>query len=101
MALTKQKVVEKIGLHWTFLSNHAHTLICLHKDPEMRVRDVAVSVGITERAVLGIIKDLVDAGILEKEKDGRRNQYKINTDRKLRHPLESHHTIKDLLRLGK
>ncbi|EMY60270.1 winged helix-turn-helix transcriptional regulator [Leptospira terpstrae] len=91
----------KKGGQWTFLSNHAHVLICLSKDPEMRLKDVALLVGITERAVQAIVKDLVEAQILEKSKDGRRNQYIIQTEQKLRHPLESSHSISELLRLGK
>ncbi|PJZ44954.1 winged helix-turn-helix transcriptional regulator [Leptospira brenneri] len=95
-----QESTKKIS-QWTFLSNHAHVLICLSKDPEMRLKDVAQLVGITERAVQTIVKDLADAGILEKSKDGRRNQYLIQTDQKLRHPLESDHSISELLNLGK
>ncbi|WCL50613.1 helix-turn-helix transcriptional regulator [Leptospira sp. GIMC2001] len=102
MDKAKKKKSEQISEHsWTFLSNHSHVLICLHRDPEMRLRDVALYVGITERAVMSIVKDLVESGILEKEKEGRRNQYKINLDRPLRHTLESHHSIKELLKLGK
>lgn len=85
---------------WTYLSNHSHVLICLSRDPAMRVKDVALAVGITERAVLGIIKDLVDSGVLEKVKEGRRNQYKIHEDLHLRHPLESHNPVAALLKLG-
>lgn len=99
----KRKPLEnsKKGGQWTFLSNHSHVLICLSKDPEMRLKDVALLVGITERAVQAIVKDLVEAQILEKSKDGRRNQYLIQTEQKLRHPLEASHSISELLRLGK
>ncbi|MCW7493612.1 ArsR family transcriptional regulator [Leptospira sp. 2 VSF19] len=97
---TSQEMIKKGG-QWTFLSNHAHVLICLSKDPDMRLKDVALLVGITERAVQAIVKDLVDACILEKSKDGRRNQYIIQTEEKLRHPLEANHSISELLRLGK
>lgn len=62
-----KEATKKIG-QWTFLSNHSHVLICLSKDPEMRLKDVAVLVGITERAVQTIVKDLVDASILQKVK---------------------------------
>lgn len=66
----KKKLQEntKKGGQWTFLSNHAHVLICLSKDPEIRLKDVATLVGITERAVQAIVKDLVEAEILEKAK---------------------------------
>ncbi|PJZ80796.1 MarR family transcriptional regulator [Leptospira meyeri] len=99
----KKKLQEntKKGSQWNFLSNHAHVLICLSKDPEIRLKDVATLVGITERAVQAIVKDLVEAKILEKSKDGRRNQYIIQTEQKLRHPLEANHSILELLRLGK
>ena len=59
--------------HWTFLSNHAHVLVCLAQDPDARLRDVALSVGITERAVQKIVSDLAAAGVIERERAGRRN----------------------------
>ena len=88
-------------LDWTFLSNHSHVLICLFRDPTVRLRDLAVNVGITERAVIRIIEDLEEAGIIIRSKEGRRNKYKINETISLRHPLESHKTIGDLLKLLK
>ncbi len=94
-------ILIKKDVDWTFLSNHAHVLICLNKKSDMLLREVAIQVGITERAVLSIVRDLVDAKILEIEKEGRRNRYKIRKELKLRHPLESHHTIQELLALGK
>lgn len=84
---------------WTFLTNYSHVLICLARDPEMRLRDVAAQVGITERAVQRIVADLEAAGILVRERDGRRNHYAINEGRPLRHPLEAHCTIKELLEM--
>lgn len=86
---------------WTFLSNHAHVLIALNKDSDARLRDVAESVGITERAVQAIVKDLVDGGVLLREREGRRNRYQILLEKPLRHPLEAHHSILELLKLGK
>lgn len=83
---------------WTFLSNHSHVLICLARDPSTRMRDVADRVGITERAVQRIVRELVDAGVLETEKLGRRNHYHIRDGIPLRHPLESDCTVGDLLR---
>ena len=85
---------------WTFLSNHAHVLICLHRNPEILLKNVAIQVGITERAVMNIIKDLVEAGILEKVREGRRNSYIIHEEKHLRHPIESSSTIRELLKLG-
>lgn len=84
---------------WTFLTNHCHVLICLHRDPTQRLRDVAAQVGITERAVQRIVQELEDAGVLTRRKEGRRNIYRITTRRPLRHPLEAHHTVGDLLAL--
>jgi DNA-binding MarR family transcriptional regulator len=86
---------------WTFLSNHAHVLICLYRDPSVRLRDLSFNVGITERAVIRIIQDLEKAGAIERIKDGRRNKYKIHDSISLRHKLESHKTIGDLLKLLK
>ena len=86
---------------WTFLSNHSHVLICLYRDPSVRLRDLAVNVGITERAVIRIIEDLEEASIITRSKEGRRNKYKIHETISLRHPLESHKTIGDLLKLLK
>jgi DNA-binding IclR family transcriptional regulator len=83
--------------HWTFLTNHSHVLLCLLRNPEARVRDVAGQVGITERAVQRIIGELAEAGALEIVKDGRRNSYRVNLDIPLRHPLESEHTVAELL----
>ncbi|MCZ8239787.1 MAG: ArsR family transcriptional regulator [Leptospiraceae bacterium] len=93
-------IIQKRTIDWTFLSNHAHVLICLYQNSEMLLREVAILVGITERAVQAIVRDLVDAKILLIEKEGRRNRYKIKTDSKLRHPLEENHSIKELLALG-
>lgn len=86
-------------LPWTFLTNHSHVLICLAEDPEMRLRDVAERVGITERAVFRIVADLEEAGVLTRHREGRRNQYEIHGNRPLRHPVEMHRTVGDLLGL--
>jgi len=84
---------------WTFLTNHAHVLAVLHSDPEMVLREVAVQVGITERAVQRIIQDLESGGFIEKERVGRHNRYHILTNQPLRHPIEAHRNIGDLLKL--
>jgi DNA-binding Lrp family transcriptional regulator len=83
---------------WTFLSNHAHVLVCLCADPRARVRDVAEGVGITERAVLSILADLEAEGIVERIREGRRNRYELRLDSALRHPLEQHRTVAQLVR---
>ena len=82
---------------WTFLTNHSHVLICLARDPRLRLRDLAEQVGITERAVQGIVKDLEAAGCLTRHREGRRNRYDIVTDRPMRHRVERQHVVGDLL----
>lgn len=82
---------------WTFLSNHTHVLVCLALDPDQVLREVASRVGITERAVQRIVADLEQAGVLERERDGRRNRYRLNLNARLRHPLEQHCSVGDLL----
>ena len=85
--------------NWTFLTNHAHVLLCLAKSPTVRIRDIAVDVGITERAVQRIIADLIGEGFIKRHKDGRRNSYTICNDCALKHPIEWHKTISDLIKL--
>ena len=82
---------------WTFLTNHAHVLLALATDPELRVRDVAVRVGITERAAQRLLHDLVAEGYVLRQKRGRRNTYAVLLDRPLRHPIEAQHTVGDLV----
>lgn len=84
---------------WTFLSNHAHVLLCLSRDPEVLMREVAELVGVTERAVQRIVAELEAAGFVEREKDGRRNRYRVDRRRHLRHPLEAHRRVDALLGL--
>lgn len=84
---------------WTFLTNHTHLLVVLSREPDMRIRDLADEVGITQRAVQRILAELVEAKILKVSKDGRRNRYAINRKTRLRHALESRHTIGELLDL--
>ena len=85
---------------WNFLTNHAHVLLCIARDPEVRLRDVAALVGITERAVQRIVTDLEEAGYLKVSKAGRRNRYQIDRDQPLRHPLERHRRVAALLELA-
>ncbi len=84
---------------WTFLSNHAHVLLCLSRPEPPTLRDVAAQVGITERAVQSIVLDLEVEGILVRRRNGRRNEYDLHLDRPLRHPLESHRSIRALVDL--
>ena len=85
--------------NWTFLSNHGHVLVCIATDPGVRGRDIAARVGITERASQAIIADLVEEGYVTRTRIGRRNHYEIHPERPLRHPVESPHSIGELLRL--
>ncbi|MBB6049123.1 helix-turn-helix transcriptional regulator [Armatimonas rosea] len=85
---------------WTYLTNHTHVLICLAQDSEMRLRDVAEKVGITERAVQRIVAELEEAGALTRVRDGRRNHYEVHSDAHLRHPIEAHRTIRELIALA-
>jgi predicted ArsR family transcriptional regulator len=84
---------------WTFLTNHAHVLLCVARDPGVRLREVADTVGITERAAQKIVADLVQAGYLTRERDGRRNHYQLNRDMPLRHPMDREHQIGEILRV--
>jgi DNA-binding IclR family transcriptional regulator len=83
--------------NWTFLSNHGHVLICIAEDPDIRGRDIAARVGITERSAQGIVADLVEAGYVSRDRVGRRNQYEIHPELPLRHPVENEHSIGELL----
>ena len=85
--------------NWTFLTNHAHVMLCLAKNSSLRIRDLAIEVGITERAVQRIISELIEEGYLIRIKDGRRNEYKIENTLPLKHPVEAHKNIIDLVSL--
>src|SRR3954451_6314876 len=91
-----QKVTEQ---SWTFLTNHAHVLLCLATDSELRLRDVATRVGITERAVQRIVAELEEAGYLTRLRSGRRNSYEVHQDKPLRHPIEAHRHVSSLIEL--
>ncbi len=82
---------------WTFLSNYAHVLVCLARDPDITLREMAEQVGVTERAVHRIVCELSDVGVVAKEREGRRNHYTVCLDEPLRHPLEEGKTVGDLL----
>jgi len=83
---------------WSFLTNHTHILVCLNRDPMMTVRNLALQVGVTERSVQRILADLEESGVVTRSKDGRRNCYEVDRKFQLRHPLESHHNLADLLK---
>lgn len=84
---------------WTFLTNHAHVLLAIAAEPEIRLRDIAAEVGITERAAHRIVSELEEAGYLTVYKVGRRNEYRIRRDMPLRHPSEKHHLVGELLKV--
>jgi predicted transcriptional regulator len=85
------------GRGWTFLTNHAHVLLCLSHGEVLTARELGVRIGITERAVQVILSDLTEGGYRKKKKEGRRNLYTVNPKGRLRHPLESHHTVGQLI----
>ena len=84
--------------NWTLFSNHGHVLVCLARDSEARLRDVALDVGITERAVQKIVRDLQDGGMISVTKSGRRNRYRIHDKQSLRHDLEANCTVRALIK---
>jgi DNA-binding MarR family transcriptional regulator len=84
---------------WTFLSNHAHVLLCIARDPELTMNEIAQLVGITERAVQRIVADLVKEEYLKRTRQGRRNRYAISSHKPLRHPIEAHRNIDAILEL--
>ena len=90
---------EEAARTWRFLSNHTQVLLCLHRDPNARFRDIAQRVGITERAAQRIVADLVESGYVESERVGRRNHYRVNTNIAMRHPAQDGHEIGELLKL--
>jgi len=85
--------------HWTFLSRHAQALLCIARDPDIRLRDIADRLGVTPRAAQHLVNELRDAGAVTCERRGRRNHYFIVRDHPLHHPLEADHTVAELLAL--
>ena len=88
---------ERADASWTFLTNHSHVLICLRRDPDLRLRDIGELVGITERSVFNIVNDLEAAGYIERRRVGRRNEYVVIPDRPMRHQVEQGKTVEQLL----
>ena len=84
---------------WRFLSNHTQVLLCLHRDPDARFRDIAERVGITERAAQRIVADLIESRYVESERIGRRNRYRTKLDIAMRHPAQDGHQVKELIEL--
>jgi DNA-binding IclR family transcriptional regulator len=84
---------------WTFLTNHARVLLCIAHDPGVRLRDIAASLGVTERSAFGIVTDLAEAGYVVKQKDGRRNRYQIQAHLLLPEPTSRERTVGEVLAL--
>ena len=92
-------IAESGRTNWTFVTNHARVLAAVARDPGVRLRDVAVEVQLTERAVQAIVTDLEQAGYLVRSRTGRRNHYRIASDTWLRHPAEAELSVSALLDL--
>jgi DNA-binding IclR family transcriptional regulator len=84
---------------WSFLTNHARALVCIAHDPGVRLRDIAGTLDITERSAYGIVADLVDAGYIVKDKDGRRNRYEIQGHLRLPESVAHERTVGEVLAL--
>jgi DNA-binding MarR family transcriptional regulator len=84
---------------WSFLTNHARALLCIARDPGVRLRDIAAELGITERSAYGIVTDLAEAGYIVKQKDGRRNRYRIQAHLPLPEPASQERTVGEVLAL--
>jgi DNA-binding IclR family transcriptional regulator len=82
---------------WTFLTNHSHVLLLLSAEPDLRLRDLAERVHITERAVQKIVAELEAGGVVTRHREGRRNHYEVHPDVALRHPVEAHCRVADLI----
>ena len=92
-------LISSIWMSWTFLTNHAHVLLCIADDPHMRLRDIADQVGITERAAQRIVADLAQEGYISRERVGRRNVYKVKEDVPMRHPLHRDHAVGEIVQV--
>jgi DNA-binding transcriptional ArsR family regulator len=84
---------------WSFLTNHARVLLCIARDPGVRLRDIAATLGITERTAFGVVADLTEAGYVIKERDGRRNRYEVQHHLPLAEPTSEERTIGEVLEL--
>jgi DNA-binding IclR family transcriptional regulator len=84
---------------WTFVTNHTQVLLCIAREPDIRLRDIATRIGITERAAQRILADLVAGGYVERQRVGRRNRYTVKPDVQMRHPAQDGHDIGEVLDL--
>jgi hypothetical protein len=85
---------------WRFLTSHALVLLSIHRDPDIRMRDLAAGVGVTERRAQKVVSELVDAGFLSRDRIGRRNRYAVRADLRVRHPDWGEHNLGDVLSLA-
>jgi MarR family len=88
-----------MAANWSFLTSHARVLLCIARDPGVRLRDIAASVGLTERSAHGIVTDLAKAGYVIKRKDGRRNRYQVQAHLPLPEPTSRERTVGEVLAL--
>jgi hypothetical protein len=88
-----------VAVNWSFLTSHARVLLCIARDPGVRLRDIAASVGITERSAHGIVTDLAEAGYIVKQKNGRRNRYQVQAHLPLPEPTSRERTVGEVLAL--
>ncbi len=86
-----------MGQDWTVLSNHGIALVCVARDPGIRLRDLADRMGVSDRTAFGVVDDLIEGGYLRRYKDGNRNRYEINPEAPLRHPTMDDHWVGELL----
>jgi DNA-binding MarR family transcriptional regulator len=94
---TSEASLEAMSRRWDFLTNHAHVLLCVAHDSGIRLREIAASVGITERGAHRILSQLVEEGYVLRERHGRRNRYKVKPGLPLRHPLVAEREVGELL----
>jgi len=88
-----------MAANWSFLTSHARVLLCIARDPGVRLRDIAASVGLTERSAHGLVTDLAEAGYVIKQRDGRRNRYQVQVHLPLPEPTSRERTVGEVLAL--
>jgi len=82
---------------WTVLSNHGIALVCVAREPGIRLRDLADCMGVSDRTAFGVVDDLIEGGYLRRYKEGNRNRYEVNPEAPLRHPIMDDHWVGELL----
>ena len=92
-----QATSDKVNLNWTFLTNHAQVLLSIARNQSVTAREIAAHVGVTERAVQRILRDLHDAGYVSHSREGRQNRYEIHAETPMRHPAQQGRSVRELL----